>query len=51
MRICIASVVLVDEVDDDFEHSVFFFGAAFSDHKGQGDKGIVSDALGAVFII
>ena len=44
-------VVLVDEVDNDFDHRVLFFGAAFGDHEGKGDEGVVSDALGAVLII
>lgn len=44
-------IVLVDEVDDDFDHGVFFFGAAFSYHEGEGDEGVVGDALGAVLII
>lgn len=25
-------IVLVDKVDDDFDHGVLFFGAAFGDH-------------------
>lgn len=29
----------------------FFFGAAFGDHEGEGDKGVIGDALGAVLII
>lgn len=44
-------VVFVDEVDDDFDHGVFFFGAAFGDHQGEGNEGIVGDALCAVLII
>lgn len=44
-------IVLVDEVDDDFDHCVLFLGAAFGDHKGEGNKGVVGDALGAVLII
>lgn len=44
-------VVLINKVDDDFDHCVFFFGAAFGDHQGEGDKGIVGNTLGAVLII
>lgn len=46
-----ALVILVDEVDNDFDHGVFFFGAAFCNHEGEGDKGIVGDALCAILII
>lgn len=45
------SVVFVDEVDDYFDHGVLFLGAAFGNHEGEGNKGIVGDSLGAVFII
>lgn len=45
------SVVLVDEVDNDFDHGVFFFGAAFGDHQSEGYKCIVGDTLGTVLII
>lgn len=44
-------IVLVDKVDDDFDHCVLFFGAAFGDHEGEGDEGVVGDALGTVLII
>lgn len=47
----VISVILIDEVDDDFDHCVFFFGATFGDHQGEGDKGVVGDALGTVLII
>lgn len=40
-----------NQVDDDFDHGVFFLGVPFGDHKGEGDKGVVGDALGAVLII
>ena len=30
------SVILVDEIDDDFYHCVLFFGAAFGYHEGEG---------------
>ena len=45
------SVVLVDEVDNDFDHCVFLFGAAFGDHQGKGYEGVVGDAFGAVFVV
>lgn len=48
---CIVSVILIDEVDDDFDHCVLFLSAAFGNHEGEGDKGIIGDALGAVLII
>ena len=38
-------VVLVDKVDDDFDHGVLFFGATFGNHEGEGDKGVVGDTL------
>lgn len=41
------AVVFVDEVDDDLDHGVLFFGATFSNHEGEGNKGIVSDAFGS----
>lgn len=44
-------VVFVDEVDDYFYHGVLFFGAAFGYHQGEGNKGVVGDSLGAVFIV
>ena len=44
-----ASVILVDEVDDDFNHCVLFLSAAFCYHKGKGDEGVVGYALCAVF--
>lgn len=44
-------IILVYEVDNDFDHCVFFFGAAFGDHQSEGYEGVVSDALGAVFIV
>lgn len=44
-------IVLVDKVDDDFDHCVLFFGAAFGNHEGEGYEGVVGDALGAVFIV
>ena len=44
-------VVLVDKVDDDFDHCVLFFGAAFGNHESEGDEGVVRDTLGAVLII
>lgn len=45
------SVILVDQVDDYFDHCVFFFGATFGNHSSESDEGGVRDALGAVFII
>ena len=44
-------VILVDKIDDDFDHCVLFFGAAFGNHQGEGDEGIVGDALGAILVI
>lgn len=44
-------VILVDEVDNDFDHCVFFFGSAFGNHQSEGDEGVVGDALGAILII
>lgn len=44
-------VVFVNQVDDNFDHCVLFFGAAFGDHEGEGDEGVVGDALGTVLII
>lgn len=41
-------VIFVDEADDDFDHGVFFFSAAFGDHEGEGDKGVDGDALGII---
>ena len=46
-----ASVLLVDEVDDDFNHCVLFLSAAFCYHKGKGDEGVVGNALCAVFVV
>lgn len=40
-------IVFVDEVDDDLDHCVLFFGAAFGDHEGEGNKGVVGYALGS----
>ena len=48
---CNSLIVFVDEVDDDFDHCVLFFGAAFGDHQGEGHEGVVGDALGAVLIV
>lgn len=45
------SVVLIDQVDDDFNHRVLFFGAAFGNHESERDKGVIGDTLGAVLII
>ena len=42
------SVVLVDEVDDDFDHDVFFFSPAFGNHEGEGDERVVCDAFVSV---
>lgn len=44
-------IILVNEVDDDFDHGVFFFGATFGNHQGEGDEGVVGNTLGAVLII
>lgn len=44
-------IILVYEVVNDFYHGVLFFGAAFCDHQGEGNKGVVGDSLDAVFII
>lgn len=46
-----ASVVLIDEVDNDFYHCILFFCVAFGYHKCKSYEGIVSDTLGAVFIV
>ena len=45
------SVIFVDEIDDDLDHCVLFFGATFGNHEGKGNKGVVSDALCSVLII
>ncbi len=42
------SVIFVNKIDDDFDHCVFFFGTAFGDHEGEGDKGIIDTALGII---
>lgn len=47
----ILSVILVNKVDNDFDHCILFFGATFSNHQGEGNKGVVSDPLGAVLIV
>lgn len=44
-------IILIDQVNDDFDHCVLFFGATFGNHQGEGDEGIVGDALGANLII
>lgn len=41
-------VILVDKVDDDFDHGVFFFGAAFGNHEGKGNEGVVGNAFVAI---
>ena len=45
------SVILIDKVDDDFYHRVFFFCVTFGYHQSEGDKSIVRDTLGAIFIV
>lgn len=35
-----------NQVDDDFDHGVFFLGVPFGDHKGEGYEGVIGDALG-----
>lgn len=45
------SVVLVDEVDDNLDHRVFFLSAAFGYHQGHGYKGVICNTLGAVFVV
>ena len=47
----ISLIFLINKIDDDFDHCVFFFGAAFGDHEGEGNEGVVGDALGSVLII
>ena len=44
-------IVLVDEVDNDFNHCVLFLGTAFGYHQGEGDEGVVGDAFGAILIV
>lgn len=44
-------IVLINKVNYDFDHCVLFLSAAFGNHEGEGDKGIIGDALGAVLII
>lgn len=39
-------VVLVNKIDDDFDHCVLFLGTAFGNHEGEGCKGVAGDALG-----
>lgn len=34
----IVLVIFVNEVDDDFDHCVLFFGAAFGYHEGEGER-------------
>lgn len=46
-----SSVVLVNEVDDDFYHGVLFLGAAFCYHQSEGHKSVVGYALSAVFSV
>lgn len=48
---CIVSVILIDEVDDDFDHCVLFLSAAFGNHQSEGDEGVVSDALSAILVV
>ncbi len=45
------SVVLVDEIDDDFDHRIFLFGTAFGNHKDKGHEGVVGDAFAAVLVV
>lgn len=45
------SVVLVDEIDDYFDHRIFLLGAAFGYHQSKSDKCIISDTLCAIFIV
>ena len=44
-------ILLVDKIDHHFHHYVFFFGFAFGDHEGEGNEGVVGDALGAVLTV
>lgn len=44
-------IILVYEVNDDFDHGVLFFGAAFGDHQSEGNEGVIGNSLGTVFII
>lgn len=44
-------IVFVDEVDDDLDHGVLFFGATFGNHEGEGNKGVVGNALRTVYWI
>ena len=46
-----SSIVLVDEVDDDFNHGILFLGATFGNHQGEGNECVVGNALGAVSVI
>lgn len=47
----ISLIFLVNKVDDDFDHCVLFLGATFGNHEGEGDKGIIGDALGSILVI
>lgn len=41
-------VVLVDKIDNDFNHHVFFFSPAFGNHESEGDERVICDALVSV---
>jgi hypothetical protein len=43
-----SEVLAVDEVDDDGGDRVLLGGFAFGDEEGQGDEGVVGQALAAV---
>ena len=44
-------VVFVDEVDHNFDHHVFLFGAALGNHQGQSNEGVVGNTFGAVGVV
>ena len=38
-------VLLINQVDDYFDHHVLFFSTALGNHQREGDKRVVRDAL------
>lgn len=45
------SIILVDEVDYDFDHRVFFFSTALGYHQRQGYKCIICYAFSAILVV
>ncbi len=46
-----ASIILVDEVDYDFDHRVFFFSTALGYHQRQGYKSVICYAFSAILVV